>query len=101
MSDTPPLLQLQNVETVFPTRRGLVHAVAGVSLTLQGGDILGIVGESGCGKSVTLLSILRLISSPGRIAGGRILFGGRDLLALAPGEMRRVRGKDIAMVFQD
>src|SRR5512147_2282695 len=99
MSDTPPLLDLANLETVFPTRRGLVRAVAGVSLTLRGGEILGIVGESGCGKSVTLLSILRLISFPGRIAGGRILFGGRDLLALPPREMRRVRGKEIAMVF--
>ncbi len=96
-----PLLELDSLATVFPTRRGLVHAVAGVSLTVREGEILGIVGESGCGKSVTLLSILRLISSPGRIAGGRVVFQGQDLLGLSDGEMRRIRGKDIAMIFQD
>ncbi|MBI4787817.1 MAG: ABC transporter ATP-binding protein [Chloroflexi bacterium] len=95
------LLELKNLTTAFPTRRGLVQAVAGVSLSLRAGEILGIVGESGCGKSVTLLSILRLISSPGRIADGRVLFDGTDLLKLPEGEMRRIRGKDIAMIFQD
>lgn len=100
MWDTP-LLELDNLATVFPTRRGLVHAVAGVSLTVRAGEILGVVGESGCGKSVTLLSILRLVSKPGRIAGGRVLFQGTDLLGLSEGKMRRIRGKDIAMVFQD
>lgn len=100
MTDTP-LLELKNLTTVFPTRRGLVHAVADVSLTLCSGEILGIVGESGCGKSVTLLSILRLISAPGRIVAGQVWFQGRDLLKLSSGEMRRIRGKDIAMVFQD
>jgi oligopeptide/dipeptide ABC transporter ATP-binding protein len=101
MNVKQPLLQLENLETVFPTRRGLVRAVAGVSLSLQSGEILGVVGESGCGKSVTLLSILRLISSPGRIQDGRIVFQGRDLLTLSAREMRQVRGKEIAMVFQD
>ncbi|MGE5261761.1 MAG: ABC transporter ATP-binding protein [Acidobacteriota bacterium] len=96
-----PLLELDNLVTVFPTRRGLVQAVAGVSLTVRAGEILGVVGESGCGKSVTLLSILRLISSPGRIAGGRLVFQGTDLLSLSEGAMRRIRGKEIAMVFQD
>jgi oligopeptide/dipeptide ABC transporter ATP-binding protein len=101
MSANGPLLELRNLATVFPTRRGLVHAVAGVSLVLHRGEILGVVGESGCGKSVTLLSILRLVSSPGRIASGEVLFQGRDLLKL-PGEaIRRIRGKDIAMIFQD
>ena len=100
-SEMQPLLELVDLETVFPTRRGLVRAVAGVSLRLQGGEILGIVGESGCGKSVTLLSILRLISSPGQIRGGQIIFQRRDLLALSARQMRQVRGKDIAMVFQD
>lgn len=100
MRDTP-LLELDNLATVFPTRRGLVQAVAGVSLIVRAGEILGIVGESGCGKSVTLLSILRLISAPGLIAGGRVLFQGTDLLSLSDGQMRRIRGKDIAMVFQD
>ena len=101
MSEPTPLLELRNLDTVFPTRRGLVRAVAGVSLSLQRGEILGVVGESGCGKSVTMLSILRLIASPGRIAGGEILFEGRDLLRLSEGAMRRIRGKEIAMVFQD
>ncbi len=76
MSEPTPLLELRNLDTVFPTRRGLVRAVDGVSLSLQRGEILGIVGESGCGKSVTMLSILRLIASPGRIASGEILFEG-------------------------
>jgi len=101
MSDGQPLLELRDLETVFPTRRGLVRALAGVSLSLHPGEILGVVGESGCGKSVMLLSLLRLISSPGRIQGGQIVFQGRDLLALSAREMRQVRGRDIAMVFQD
>jgi oligopeptide/dipeptide ABC transporter ATP-binding protein len=86
---------------VFPTRRGLVYAVADVSLSLQRGELLGVVGESGCGKSVTMLSILRLISAPGRIASGQILFQGRDLVQLSDRAMRDIRGKEIAMVFQD
>lgn len=100
MTNTP-LLELKNLTTVFPTRRGLVYAVADVSLSLAPGERLGVVGESGCGKSVTMLSILRLISAPGRIVSGQILFQGRDLLKLSEREMRQVRGKDIAMVFQD
>jgi oligopeptide/dipeptide ABC transporter ATP-binding protein len=99
MTDT--LLELKNLTTVFPTRRGLVYAVADVSLSLAQGELLGVVGESGCGKSVTMLSILRLISAPGRIASGQILFQGRDLLKLSNREMRDIRGKEIAMVFQD
>ncbi|MEW6400983.1 MAG: ABC transporter ATP-binding protein [Chloroflexota bacterium] len=101
MGEQQPFLELHNLTSVFPTRRGLVQAVSGVSLKLHKGEILGIVGESGCGKSVTLLSILRLISSPGRTAGGEVWFQGRDLLKLSRGEMRRIRGKNIAMVFQD
>src|SRR5512138_1054581 len=95
------LLELKDLTTVFPTRRGLVRAVSDVSLSLDRGEILGVVGESGCGKSITMLSILRLISSPGRIASGQVVFQGRDLLGLKGHEMRRVRGKEIAMVFQD
>ncbi len=95
------LLEIEDLTTVFPTRRGLVPAVSGVSLSLDRGEILGMVGESGCGKSVTMLSILRLISSPGRIASGRVLFQGRNLLGLPGHEMRRVKGREIAMVFQD
>jgi oligopeptide/dipeptide ABC transporter ATP-binding protein len=98
---TQPLLQLKNLTTVFPTRRGLVTAVNGLNLTLQPGEILGIVGESGCGKSVTMLSILRLVARPGRIAAGDVLFEGRSLLQLSPVGMRAVRGREIAMIFQD
>ena len=96
-----PLLELKNLTTVFPTRRGTVTAVAGVDLTLHRGEILGIVGESGCGKSVMMLSILRLVAPPGDIAAGEIVFQGRDLRRLPGHEMRRVRGKEVAMVFQD
>jgi oligopeptide/dipeptide ABC transporter ATP-binding protein len=96
-----PLLELRDLTTVFPTRRGVVMAVSGVSLTLRRGEILGVVGESGCGKSVTMLSVLRLVTPPGRVISGEVLFQGRDLLRLPASQMRRVRGKDIAMVFQD
>jgi oligopeptide/dipeptide ABC transporter ATP-binding protein len=95
------LLRLDKLRTVFPTKRGLVTATNEVDLTVRCGEILGIVGESGCGKSVTLLSILRLVARPGHIAGGRIIFEDRDLLELAPEAMRAVRGKEIGMVFQD
>ncbi len=95
------LLQLRELKTVFPTRRGLVTAVNGVNLTVRRGEIVGVVGESGCGKSVTLLSILRLVARPGRIAGGDILFRGRSLLGLSPAALRAVRGRQIAMIFQD
>jgi oligopeptide/dipeptide ABC transporter ATP-binding protein len=96
-----PLLQLNNVSTVFPTRRGIVTAVNEVNLRLDPGEILGIVGESGCGKSTVLLSILRLIASPGRIDSGEILFKGQDLRHLPQRTMREVRGKEISMIFQD
>jgi len=78
-----------------------VCAVEGVSLYLDRGDLLGLVGESGCGKSMTALSVMRLISPPGKIVAGEILFEGKDLLQLSPAEMRDVRGNDIAMIFQD
>lgn len=95
------LLQLRELKTTFPTRRGLVTAVNGVNLTVRRGEIVGVVGESGCGKSVTLLSILRLVARPGRIAGGDIIFQGRSLLGLSSSAMRAVRGRQIAMIFQD
>ncbi len=95
------LLQLRELKTTFPTRRGLVTAVNGVNLTVRRGEIVGVVGESGCGKSVTLMSILRLVARPGRIAGGDILFQGRSLLGLSPAALRAVRGRQIAMIFQD
>lgn len=96
-----PLLELRNLTTEFSLKRGVVRAVTGIDLTLLDGEILGVVGESGCGKSMTMLSILRLVPYPGKITGGQIYFKGRDLLTLSANEMRRIRGKDLAMVFQD
>ena len=95
------LLEVKNLQTHFPTRAGLVRAVDGVSFYLDRGELLGLVGESGCGKSMTALSIMRLVAPPGRIAGGEIIFDGRDLLKLSNAEMRAVRGDDVAMIFQD
>lgn len=96
------LLEIHNLTTRFFTHEGEVHAVNGVSYSLQEGEILGIVGESGCGKSVSMLSLMRLIPEPpGRIVDGKVIFQGRDLLQLSEAEMERVRGSEIAMVFQD
>src|SRR5438045_9198402 len=95
------LLEIKNLHTYFQTREGLVCAVEGVNFYLDGGELLGLVGESGCGKSMTALSIMRLVAPPGKIVGGEILFGGGDLLQLSNAEMRGVRGNDVAMIFQD
>jgi oligopeptide transport system ATP-binding protein len=96
------LLDLRNLVTRFYTDDGTVHAVNGVSYTLEEGETLGVVGESGCGKTVHALSMMRLIPSPpGKIEQGEILFGDRDLLKISEREMRHVRGAEIAMVFQD
>jgi len=97
----PHLLEINNLQTHFPTRAGLVRAVNGVSFYLDSGELLGLVGESGCGKSITALSVMRLISPPGKIVGGEIKFDGKDLLKLSDAEMRQIRGDDIAMIFQD
>ena len=96
-----PLLSVEGLETHFATSQGVLRAVDGVSFTIDTSEVLGLVGESGCGKSVTSLSIMRLVPRPGRIAGGRVLFRGQDLLAKDPEGMRRVRGAEIAMVFQE
>jgi len=97
-----PLLEVRNLKTRFFTQDGVVHAVNGISYTLNEGETLGIVGESGCGKSVSVLSIMRLIPEPpGRIVGGEVLFEGQDLLKMSSEEIRRVRGNRIAMIFQD
>ncbi|QQS45654.1 MAG: ABC transporter ATP-binding protein [Acidobacteriota bacterium] len=93
------LLEVRNLKTHFSTARGEVRAVDDVSFTVDQGETLSLVGESGCGKSVTALSIMRLVT--GRIAGGEILFEGRNLLELEDEEMRAIRGDDIAMIFQD
>jgi oligopeptide transport system ATP-binding protein len=95
------LLEVKNLRTEFPTREGVVKAVDGVSLHLDRGETLGIVGESGSGKSVTVLSVMRLLQHPGRIAGGEVLFRGRDLTRISESEMQEVRGEEIAMIFQD
>lgn len=100
MSDT--LLDVRGLETRFRTPDGVVHAVNGVSFDLKEGETLGVVGESGCGKSVTMLSLLRLIPSPpGEIVKGEAFFRGRDLLKMSNEEIRHVRGAQISMVFQD
>ncbi len=97
-----PLLEVIDLHTQFRTEKGIVKAVNGVSFSVQPGKVLGIVGESGCGKSVASMSILRLIADPpGRITQGKILFEGRDLLSLSKQEIRSVRGNDIAMIFQE
>jgi peptide/nickel transport system ATP-binding protein len=97
-----PLLAIEDLKTHFFTRDGVVRAVDGVSATLGAGETLAVVGESGCGKSVTALSILRLVPTPpGRIVGGTIRFGGVDLLRLPEAEMRRIRGNEISMIFQE
>src|SRR5215212_8139711 len=96
------LLSVRDLRTHFETEDGTVRAVDGISFDVRRGETLGIVGESGSGKSVTNLSIMRLIPSPpGRIAGGEVIFDGRDLLSLPDPEMRKLRGRRIAMVFQD
>ncbi len=97
-----PLLEVDDLQTHFFTRAGVAKAVDGVSFQIAAGETLALVGESGCGKSVTAFSILRLIADPpGRIVGGRIVFEGRDLLGASDAEMRTVRGNRIAMIFQE
>jgi peptide/nickel transport system ATP-binding protein len=97
-----PLLHVDNLKTHFHTRDGVVRAVDGVSFDVMPGETLAVVGESGCGKSVTAMSILRLLPMPpARIAGGRIAFDGRNLLDLSEPEMRKVRGNAISMIFQE
>ncbi len=99
---TTPILQIKNLITNFYTPEGVVHAVNNVSIDLNAGETLGVVGESGCGKSVTMLSALRLLPSPpGKIEQGEVIFDGRDLLNLPDREIRDIRGRQIAMIFQD
>lgn len=95
------LLEVKDLKTYFFTDAGVVKAVDGVSYDLEEGETLGLVGESGCGKSVSALSILRLIGHPGRIVGGEIRFNGKDLLQIPDHEIRDIRGNQIAMVFQE
>ncbi len=100
MPDT--ILDVQGLETVFKTPDGTIHAVNGVSFELKEGETLGVVGESGCGKSVTMLSVLGLIPNPpGKVIAGSAKFAGRDLLKMSSDELRQVRGAQISMIFQD
>ncbi|MSQ08525.1 MAG: ABC transporter ATP-binding protein [Dehalococcoidia bacterium] len=97
-----PLLQVRDLKTYFYSPSSVVRAVDGVTFDLREGETLGLVGESGCGKSVTALTLMRLIPNPpGRIVGGEVIFKGRDLLKLSDSEMRKVRGRDIGMIFQE
>lgn len=99
--DQDPLLVVENLSTQFVTDRGLVKAVNDVSFDLRRGEILGIVGESGSGKTMTTRSILRIVPPPGKIVAGRVRLAGRDLLSLSEREMSQVRGRQIAMIFQE
>jgi len=95
------ILEVKNLRTSFPTAGGFVHAVDNVSFNVRKGEALALVGESGCGKSVTAMSIMRLVAPPGRITAGEVRFKGKNLADLSEREMRTVRGNDIAMVFQE
>ncbi|MCX7367605.1 MAG: ABC transporter ATP-binding protein [Alphaproteobacteria bacterium] len=98
---TKALLQVRDLRTHFETRAGTIKAVDGISFTLERGEILGLVGESGSGKSVTGFSLIGLLDPPGRIAGGSVVFQGQELVGRSQAEMRKLRGKRIAMIFQD
>jgi oligopeptide transport system ATP-binding protein len=101
MTQSPPLLDVRDLRTYFYTRAGVVRAVDGVSFHVARGEALGLVGESGCGKSVTALTLMGLVPPPGRTVSGEILFDGKDQLKLPEKERQRIRGNEMAMVFQD
>ncbi|MCC6261312.1 MAG: ABC transporter ATP-binding protein [Anaerolineales bacterium] len=99
-TDQKPLLEVRNLKTYFYTEDGVVRAVDGVNFEVRPGEVLGIVGESGCGKSVTSLSIMRLIAPPGKIAEGEIILNGKNLLGISEDEMTKIRGNRVSMIFQ-
>ena len=101
MEERKKILEIQNLKIYFPLKHEVVKAVNGVSFTIYEGDSFGLVGESGCGKSQTLFSILKLLKSPGKIVDGQILYKGRDLASFSEREMENVRGKEIAQIFQE
>src|SRR6266568_517099 len=96
-----PLLEVKDLKVSFRTEDGIVKAVDGVSFSLAQGEVLGIVGESGSGKSVTMMSVLRLITDPNMRVEGEVIYKGRNIMKLPEGQMREVRGGEIAMIFQD
>jgi len=96
-----PLLEINGLSVTYPTKRGKVQAINNLTLKVPAGGRLGIVGESGCGKSTVLLSILQLINRPGRITSGEIKFDGKNMVGISPKELRNIRGRDITMIFQD
>jgi peptide/nickel transport system ATP-binding protein len=100
MTEPTPILEVENLKTYFYTDDGVVKAVDGVNFEVFPGEVLGLVGESGCGKSVTSLSIMRLIDSPGKIEDGKIFFGGRNIIQLPISEMTAIRGNHLSMIFQ-
>ena len=100
VTENKPLLEVRNLKTHFYTEDGVVRAVDGVNLDLFPGEVIGLVGESGCGKSVTSLSIMRLIVPPGKVIEGQVLLNGKDLFKLTEREMINVRGNRISMIFQ-
>ena len=100
VTENKPLLEVRNLKTHFYTEDGVVRAVDGVNLDLYPGEVIGLVGESGCGKSVTSLSIMRLIVPPGKVIEGQVLLNGKDLFKLTEREMINVRGNRISMIFQ-
>src|SRR6266705_1441942 len=101
MTTTAALLEVRHLRVEFPTRHGTLVAVDDISFEIAPGEVLGVVGESGAGKSVTGAAIIGLLEPPGRIAGGEIRFAGRRIDNLPHGEMRKLRGREIAMIFQD
>ena len=96
-----PLLEVRDLQVEIPLSRGLVRAVDGVSFALEPGRALGLVGESGCGKSMTLRAILGLLPKPAQITGGEVLYDGEDLVIASPRKLRDVRGSEISMIFQE
>ena len=101
MPDSGPLLSVEDLRVQFWTSRGTIHAVNGVSFDIAPGETLGIVGESGCGKSVTSLALLGILPRAGRVVGGSATFDGRDLIGMSDEQLRGIRGRQIAMIFQD
>jgi len=101
MEKNDSILEVRDLKTYFFTDDGVVEAVDGMSFTIKRGEVLGLVGESGCGKSVASLSIMRLIDKPGKIVGGEVIFKGENLLKKTEEEMRKIRGSEIAMIFQE